>query len=349
MDMEKMKKNGSPKISVIVPVYNTARYLARCLDSIAAQTFTDWECICVDDGSTDESGAMLDAYARRDARFRVIHQENGGVSRARNAGLDAARGEWIAFVDSDDWVEPEMLEILYNAALENNAELSVCGIFLEIKEGKTTDSCCEKKTEVYSDKRSFLEKFCFLRIRPQHAASLHAVVNKLYSVRLLNTVRFDSKIRLSEDYLFNLHVFENVNRCTFISRPLYTYSYNSASATHTAINTFSEKDVAGNLKIVDETKIFYTNQNLPVKSYLFYAKDMLYQALVMLCISQCSHKIKKREMYIEINKHITRKILLFHFFNLKKTAFLLFCKIRFWFILDIAAKMYMRSCFDKKV
>lgn len=96
-----------PKVSIIVPVYNTEKYLRRCLDSIAAQTFADWECICVDDGSPDAAGAILDDYAAKDSRFVVIHQENGGVSRARNAGLDAACGEYVGFVDSDDWVESE--------------------------------------------------------------------------------------------------------------------------------------------------------------------------------------------------------------------------------------------------
>ena len=123
IDIKEETNTAHPKVSIIVPVYNTEKYLRRCLDSIAAQTFTDWECICVDDGSPDAGGAMLDAYARRDARFRVIHQENGGVSRARNAGLDAARGEWIAFVDSDDWVEK-----LYITDVEDEADLFRVGL-----------------------------------------------------------------------------------------------------------------------------------------------------------------------------------------------------------------------------
>ena len=92
------------KFSIIIPVYNVASYLRECLDSVLAQTFTDWEAICIDDGSTDGSGAILDEYAVRDARFRVIHQKNAGVSVARNAALDVAKGEWICFVDADDWI-----------------------------------------------------------------------------------------------------------------------------------------------------------------------------------------------------------------------------------------------------
>lgn len=102
------------KISVIVPVYNCEKYITRCLDSITSQTFTDFECIVVDDGSSDRSSAICDKYAEQDARFSVIHQKNDGMSVARNAGIDTCNGEWIAFVDSDDWCEPTMLEDMYN-------------------------------------------------------------------------------------------------------------------------------------------------------------------------------------------------------------------------------------------
>ena len=117
----------SPKISIIVPVYNVEKYIRRCLDSIAAQTFTDWECICVDDGTPDASGKICNEYAQKDSRFVVIHKENGGVSSARNAGLNVAKGEYVTFCDSDDWVEKEMLEVLYNTALETDADVVMGG------------------------------------------------------------------------------------------------------------------------------------------------------------------------------------------------------------------------------
>ena len=98
------------KISVIVPVYNTAQFLPRCIESILSQSFTDFELLLIDDGSTDGSGKICDAYAEKDNRIRVFHKENGGVSSARNLGLDNARGEWVTFVDSDDYVSPVILE-----------------------------------------------------------------------------------------------------------------------------------------------------------------------------------------------------------------------------------------------
>ena len=102
-----------PLLSIIVPVYDVERYLPKCIGSILAQTFTDFELILVEDGSPDNCPALCDAAAEKDARIRVIHQKNGGLSAARNAGLDAARGEWIGFVDSDDYIAPEMYEALY--------------------------------------------------------------------------------------------------------------------------------------------------------------------------------------------------------------------------------------------
>lgn len=102
--------NQSPRISVIVPVYNVEQYLPRCVESILAQTYENLEILLVEDGTKDNSGAICDAYARQDARVKAIHKENGGLSSARNAGIDAATGDYLSFVDSDDWIEPDMYE-----------------------------------------------------------------------------------------------------------------------------------------------------------------------------------------------------------------------------------------------
>ena len=115
-----------PEISIIVPVYKTERFLSACISSILAQTFTDFELILVDDGSPDSCPALCDAAAAKDSRIRVIHQKNRGLSGARNAGLDAAEGEWIAFVDSDDTITPDFCAKLYHAAQEAGAQMAVC-------------------------------------------------------------------------------------------------------------------------------------------------------------------------------------------------------------------------------
>ncbi len=114
-------------ISIIVPVYNVEKYLHKCIDSIIGQTYKNLEILLIDDGSTDRSGIICDDYSAKDSRIKVIHKENGGQASARNLALTIAKGEYIGFVDSDDWIEPDMYEILYNAIIDNNADISMCG------------------------------------------------------------------------------------------------------------------------------------------------------------------------------------------------------------------------------
>lgn len=125
-----------PKISIIVPVYNVEKYLEKCVRSILAQTFTDFELILVDDGSPDSSGAMCDQFAEQDQRVKVIHKENGGLSDARNAGIEIATGEYLGFVDSDDYIADDMYELLYTNIVKEDADLSICGIY-DVYEGKS--------------------------------------------------------------------------------------------------------------------------------------------------------------------------------------------------------------------
>lgn len=124
-------------ISVIVPVYNVERYLEKCIESICCQTFADLEIILVDDGATDRSGAICDEWSRRDPRIRVIHKENGGLSDARNAGMEVAVGDWYMFVDSDDTITPDTIERLYKAATQHQCEMAVCNMVRIYDDGAT--------------------------------------------------------------------------------------------------------------------------------------------------------------------------------------------------------------------
>lgn len=117
---------NNPRISIIVAVYNIGNYVSRCVDSILAQTYSDLQVILVDDGSTDGSGTICNEYTQKDNRVEVIHKKNGGLSDARNAGLEKADGDYIGFVDGDDWIEPFMYEKMLSACLENNAEIAIC-------------------------------------------------------------------------------------------------------------------------------------------------------------------------------------------------------------------------------
>lgn len=125
-----------PKVSVTVPVYNTGQYLRECLDSLASQTLDELEVIIVDDGSTDCSNAIIREYCTRYPNFRFIEKENGGLASARQAGLEAARGEYVIVCDSDDWTDPDMYRILYEEAIRQNADIAVCGMYAEYDSGK---------------------------------------------------------------------------------------------------------------------------------------------------------------------------------------------------------------------
>ena len=169
---------SSPKISIIVPIYRVEPYLPRCLDSIVGQTYRHLEIILIDDGSPDGCGAICDDYAARDGRIRVIHQPNQGVSAARNAGLDAATGEWIGWVDGDDWIELDMYEYLLEGVLGAGADIAVCGRWEEYR-GRRVFRGWEKEISLDTEQalRALLAKNGTLR---SEAAVEEDTVYRLY-------------------------------------------------------------------------------------------------------------------------------------------------------------------------
>ena len=211
-----------PKISVIVPIYNVEKYLPRCIDSILSQTFTDFELILVDDGSPDNCGEICDEYASRDSRIRVIHKENGGVSSARNAGLKDSVGKWISFVDSDDWLHPQYLELLILLAEKNHA---VAAAVDSVK----TD------TEIIPEPVNFEE--ILPKIVPCNQSlsgwsNRFYVWGKLFDKSILNGHLFDETISYGEDAIFILQVLGSTGGAIAIAdAKLYYYYRRSDSLT----------------------------------------------------------------------------------------------------------------------
>ena len=151
-----------PLISVIVPIYKVEKYLAICVDSLLRQSYGNLEVILVDDGSPDECPAICDKYQNKDNRIKVIHKKNGGLSDARNVGLDIAQGEYVAFVDSDDFVDEDYIYKLYNALQQNRTSIAVCGIQIIDESNKVTDQICvtqDKKQELYTGKEIIKKDF----------------------------------------------------------------------------------------------------------------------------------------------------------------------------------------------
>ena len=200
-------------VSIIVPVYNTGEYLAPCIESLTSQTYSNLEIILVDDGSTDGSGAVCDEFARRDDRVKVIHQKNAGVSAARNAGLEIARGEYIAFVDSDDWVSPRYLELLRQGLETTGSDICECGILRT--EGDSCPEPAETAPEVF-DTVAALEQL----IRD---GRFHQYVwNKLYRRELIGDIRFPVG-KTNEDEFWTYQVFGRAKRVAGIDAVLYNY------------------------------------------------------------------------------------------------------------------------------
>ena len=187
----------TPFFSIIIPVYNVAPYLRECLDSVLAQTFTDWEAICVDDGSTDGSGSILDEYAARDSRFRIIHQPNAGVSAARNKGLDVAKGEWVAFLDGDDIWEKSWLNAVADAIEPEIDWIRTGWTDWYINDGKKVE-CQSKVTGV--DGKVYVQKVIAAGWQLISKCAFPSI--NFYRRALLRDVRFVEGIRFREDALF---------------------------------------------------------------------------------------------------------------------------------------------------
>jgi len=208
-----------PKISIIVPVYNVELYLRKCIESILAQTFTNFECILVDDGSPDKCPAICDEYALKDHRIIVIHQKNTGVSAARNAGLGIAKGEWIGFVDSDDWCDPGMFEYLLENAENNHADISICGY--RLMEGDKIIRTTEKHPQLILGGKEAIKKLCLDKYMTAYSC------NKLIKKQLLSykneVLRYDETIHRAEDRLFLFCLFKRAHKIVYFPKPYYNY------------------------------------------------------------------------------------------------------------------------------
>lgn len=213
-------------ISIIVPVYNVAEYLKECVDSIVNQTYRNLDIILVDDGSTDGSGEMCDAYANEDDRIRVIHKENGGLSDARNAGLEIARGNYIGFIDSDDYIELDMFELLFLECKNRCIPLS-CVRYDEVGKDSNDVPSADNKVMVLAAERYLIN---ILTGNEEEFASYSACV-RLYHKKILKNNRFTVG-KCFEDILFSTKAILNAKECIYINKTCYHYRIRKGSITH---------------------------------------------------------------------------------------------------------------------
>ncbi len=218
-----------PLISVIVPVYKVEKYLHRCVDSLLAQSYPEIEVLLVDDGSPDGCPRICDEYAGQDRRVRVIHKPNGGLSDARNAGMDAARGEYIAFVDGDDYVEPEMYAAMYQALAESGDRLAICG-FKKV----TDEGAVKRRTEMHFPPRLTEDEFwyqLFFRFRDLGTVAW----NKLYHSSLLEGLRFPVGAIHEDEWLAHEYI-SRAGHVSVVNQCLYCYVVREGSITAQALS-----------------------------------------------------------------------------------------------------------------
>ena len=210
----------SPLASILSPCYNVEKFLPQCLDSIINQTYSNLQIVLIDDGSKDDTWRVMQDYAGKDNRIEIYHQENQGVAATRNHLLDKVKGDYVLFVDSDDWIEPDMVEFLVGKALTNNIEMVVCGNVIN-----DTPPASEYNEELWSQDKAVKE---FLR----HVSINGSLCNKLTKVSLLHNVKFHCGISYGEDALFCWDLLQNTKSILVTNKQLYHYRMNENSVSH---------------------------------------------------------------------------------------------------------------------
>lgn len=224
-------KNNSKKVSIIVPVYNTEKYLKKCLDSIINQTHKNLEIILVDDGSIDNSGKIADDYAKKDKRIKVLHQKNQGQSTARNNGLRIATGEYISFIDSDDTIDKTFVEKLLAPYLDNNdTALTICGIHYKRLNQHSAENVYINPLRLAKKNESNKAYILYLLAID---GRLYSSVNKLYHTKIARTIQFDKSLNFAEDTKFVLDYLKKTKSTNikFVLEPLYIYNYGTETST----------------------------------------------------------------------------------------------------------------------
>lgn len=213
-----MKSNC--KVTIIVPIYNVEKYLDKCVESIVNQTYKNLEIILVDDGSPDQSPAKCDEWEKKDSRIKVIHKKNGGLSSARNAGLDIFSGDFIFFVDSDDWLEFDAVDSMLTFSIDNDADIVAGTFYFEKAAG--TNEILKSDRKIYENEEIVLN-LLLDNIRPE-------VCSKLYRSDLIKSYRFNENIKYAEDLPFNFYLMLNAKKLVSTGVPCYHYRLNSENS-----------------------------------------------------------------------------------------------------------------------
>lgn len=294
--------NANPVISVIVPVYNVEKYIEKCVDSIIIQTYKNLEIILVDDGSPDKCPEICDNYAKKDSRIKVIHKVNGGLSDARNAGLDIASGKYVTFIDSDDYISFDYIEKLYCALVDNGADMSLCSfIFVDDNYNIITER--QNDSPIEDECISGLD--IIKKLNQSHGGYYVVSVCKLYSIHLFDNLRFRQG-KIHEDEFIIHHVLYKCKRVATIAQPLYFYFQRSGSIMNEKI-AYKEFDVCeaflDRAEFLEDKIEFYECANWYLKAcgvYSFYSSKIdKTDKNQMIRLNEIKKEIKKNVRFIK--------------------------------------------------
>jgi glycosyltransferase involved in cell wall biosynthesis len=247
--MDKSKKTKSALISLIVPVYNVEEYLPRCMESIFAQTYRELEIILINDGSTDKSGEICESYSQIDSRVKIIHQDNTGISGARNAGLDIMQGEWFGFVDADDYIDPKMYEKLLNMAVEHKQQVASSGYVVH-------DLNKENLYIVHPELFPVISVYKFLEYQA-YGKDIAPVFAMLFHRSLIedgNKERLDTRFYRGADNIFRLRVLHKAEALAYLPEPLYHYCKREESITTSGVTSKSMTRFDSHKQLITELK-----------------------------------------------------------------------------------------------
>ena len=270
------------KISVIIPVYKVEPYIRQCLDSVVNQTYTNLEIIIIDDGSPDNCGDICDEYAENDARIKVIHKENGGLAAARNDGIKLATGNWISFVDSDDWLELNMYEKVVNKAKNSNADITLFSLYRETQKG--AERVHAFSTDFVSSDKSFIYQLQLLIFDKQYNPICGvkewrqaAPWDKFFKTSMIkkNNLTFPEHLKIKEDMIFNMNIFHYAKSVAFIDLPLYHFRANPMSIT----KRYTPNKVDLEKNVYDEFMLLGQKYNLSKEYYEALNVAMIYNVV----------------------------------------------------------------------
>ena len=227
---------NNPLISIIVPVYNVEKHISECIESLLNQTYQNLEIVLVDDGSTDESGKICDKFAQKDNRIKVYHKPNGGVSSARNYGLEKATGKYISFCDSDDQMTSQMIEKLFNALQEHNVKMAMCG-YKQINDNGEKDHKKESRLYCIDAENDLFE------IISSPELNLSAVWNKMFEASEIKKLKFDHSISWGEDQIFVFDFLKNNKEFFYVGEMLYVYNYKNSNLSKSLLKNYIEKNI----------------------------------------------------------------------------------------------------------